>query len=320
MRASRRDAVGVFLLLILVLALAAGLRFYKIGAQSLWADEGNSAALASRSLVQIARDASHDIHPPLYYWMLRLWTDVFGTSEAALRALSAVLGTLLVLIIAEAGRRLHGKAVGLTAAFIAAISPFQVYYSQEARMYILLALEACASVLAFWWLLRQEESGLPPAEDQAAHRPGWPSAPGLVLAATWIAGLYTHYAFPLMIGLETAVYLLWIAATRRRGAAGRRLVRWLILVGLALAFYAPWLAVSIRQIAAWPAAGSPADFGAAVRRLATVFTLGPAGAGWARDWWVPCPGRPGPGNGIASSRLAGWPGCCPPPGRWLRRR
>ncbi len=64
----------MLLLLFLVLAIAAGVRFYELGSQSLWADEGNSAALASRSLARIAGDAANDIHPPLYYWLLHLWT------------------------------------------------------------------------------------------------------------------------------------------------------------------------------------------------------------------------------------------------------
>jgi mannosyltransferase len=205
-RHSRRDATLLLLLLLLILALAAGLRFYQIGAQSLWSDEGNSAALASRSLIQIARDASHDIHPPLYYWLLRLWTMVFGTSEAALRSLSALLGVLLVLVIADLGRRLQNKAVGLVAAFIAAISPFQVYYSQEARMYMLLALEAAMAVLFFWWFISQEaQESAPDMSDgiRPARRLRWVSLPAVLLVVIWIAGLYTHYAFPLMIALGT---------------------------------------------------------------------------------------------------------------------
>ena len=140
MRRSRRDAGLLLLFLVLILALAAGLRFVELGAQSLWADEGNSAALATRSFAQISQDAANDIHPPLYYWLLRIWAQAFGHSEIALRSLSAVTGVLLILAVAELGRLLFNDAVGIGAGFIAALSPFQVYYSQEARMYILVAL------------------------------------------------------------------------------------------------------------------------------------------------------------------------------------
>jgi mannosyltransferase len=287
-RHSRRDATLLLLLLLLILALAAGLRFYQIGAQSLWSDEGNSAALASRSLIQIARDASHDIHPPLYYWLLRLWTMVFGTSEAALRSLSALLGVLLVLVIADLGRRLQNKAVGLVAAFIAAISPFQVYYSQEARMYMLLALEAAMAVLFFWWFISQEaQESAPDMSDgiRPARRLRWVSLPAVLLVVIWIAGLYTHYAFPLMIALLTVLYLGWVVATRRNGLVWARLARWGLLLVVALAAYLPWLVVTIRQLLAWPGTAPLAELGAAMQSMVSMLTLGPLASG-THGWWI----------------------------------
>lgn len=161
MRRSSRGAGLLALLLVLILCIAAAARFYQLGGQSLWADEGNSAAMATRSLALIARDAANDIHPPLYYWLLHLWTGIFGYTEVALRSLSAVFGVLLVLTIAELGRRLYSSITGLLAGLIAAIAPFQIYYSQEARMYILLALEAAVAMILFWWLLSQEDYRLP---------------------------------------------------------------------------------------------------------------------------------------------------------------
>ena len=80
----------------LILLLAGGLRFYQLSGQSLWADEGNSVALARRGFVEIARRTAFDIHPPFYYWLLKLWITIFGESEFGLRSLSAVLGILLV--------------------------------------------------------------------------------------------------------------------------------------------------------------------------------------------------------------------------------
>ncbi len=165
MKPPNRDARLLILLLLLILGIAAGLRFYQLDSQSLWADEGNSVALAGRSLARITQDAANDIHPPLYYWLLHLWTSIFGFSEAALRSLSAVLGVLLVLAVAEFGRRLHGVLTGLLAGLFAALAPFQIYYSQEARMYILLALEAAVAMLLFFWLMSQEDRRLPLRSD-----------------------------------------------------------------------------------------------------------------------------------------------------------
>jgi len=154
--------------LLLILLLAAFLRFYRLDAQSLWADEGNSVSLSSRDLDHITAGAAHDIHPPLYYYLLHFWMRVFGNSEFAVRALSALLGTGLVYLTYLLGRQLsrppsvppnsggearHSHWLGLIAALLSAISPFQIYYSQETRMYILLAALSALSVYSFIKLL-----------------------------------------------------------------------------------------------------------------------------------------------------------------------
>jgi mannosyltransferase len=110
----------------LVLVLTALLRFYRLSGQSLWADEGNSVALARRGFVEIARRTAFDIHPPLYYWLLKIWIAIFGDSEIGLRSLSAVLGVGVVYLIWLLGSRLFSRRVGLIATFIVAISPLQV--------------------------------------------------------------------------------------------------------------------------------------------------------------------------------------------------
>src|SRR6266699_3543393 len=64
----------------LILLLATFLRFYHLTTSSLWSDEGNTWALLGRSFSQIAHDAAADIHPPGYYWVLKVWTMLFGAS------------------------------------------------------------------------------------------------------------------------------------------------------------------------------------------------------------------------------------------------
>jgi len=231
--------------LLIILLLAAAPRFYRLDGQSLWADEGNSAALALRSLGRIARDAGHDIHPPLYYWLLHFWVRAFGSSEVGLRSLSALLGVLLVALTYLLGRRLFGRSVGLAAAFTAVLSPFQVYYSQEARMYILLALLGAASVYALLRYLESEKLlGLI----------------GFILSAA--AGLYTHYSFPILWGMANAVWVAWIISTRASGGEAfgtnasplpQRIGIWLIGQWVIVGCYAPWLPIAYRQLSAWPA-------------------------------------------------------------------
>ena len=94
----------IFLLLILWLAF--GLRFYRLEAQSFWNDEGNSARLSERSLALIIEGTASDVHPPLYYVLLRGWRELVGKGEFGLRSLSALAGVLVVAVTMGIGRQL----------------------------------------------------------------------------------------------------------------------------------------------------------------------------------------------------------------------
>ncbi len=213
-----------------MLLTAAALRFYRLGAQSLWSDEGNSLALAQRSFADIAARTAFDIHPPFYYWLLKIWTSLFGLSEFSARSLSAVLGVLLVPVVYQIGSRFFSRRAGLLSALFAALSPFQIYYAQEARMYMLLALLGATLIWLSAEMWRREHwSG------------GWLAA--YIVVAT--LGLYTQYAFPVMLAVvnATSLSILW----RQKS----RLQRWILLQFVPILLYAPWLPVAYRQLTDW---------------------------------------------------------------------
>ncbi len=96
--------------LLFILLLAGGLRFYRLDASSLWSDEGNTWALLDHSFGQIAQLAAADIHPPGYYWVLKIWTALMGTRAAGMRSFSALCGIGLVFVIYQIGRKLEKHA------------------------------------------------------------------------------------------------------------------------------------------------------------------------------------------------------------------
>ena len=261
-RRNTKNWINIALLLILV--LAAFLRFYRLDAQSLWADEGNSVSLSGRSLPSITAGAAHDIHPPLYYYLLHFWMGVFGNSEFALRALSALLGTVLVYLTYLLGHRLSNHWLGLVAAFLSAISPFQVYYSQEARMYILLAALSALSVYSFIRFLEAEGSN-------TRNKYLWA---GLYILATTLS-LYTHYSFPIVIAMENLLYGIWLVISWRQGRVLGRVLRWVVVQLAVVALYWPWLPIAYRQVSSWPSISQPHGLLFAVREAFRLFSLGP---------------------------------------------
>ncbi len=262
-----RNRVGQWVALALVLIVATGLRFYRLDAQSFWNDEGNSARIAERSLALITEGAAGDIHPPLYYYLLHFWRGAFGSSEFALRSLSAVLGILLVGLTYLIARQVFDHGVGVLAALIAAINPFQVYYSQEARMYMLLAVIGAAATWVLLSLLVKWSSS------QVAKSRRIPFVIAqLSLVILYAAGLYTHYAFPFIIATHFVIVLTWIVITRR---SLRSFLPWIGTTAAAGVLFIPWLPIAIRQITTWPSSPSTIDAGAMLLDTARLYVLGP---------------------------------------------
>ena len=188
-----------------LVALAAVLRFATLDVQSFWSDEASTADLLHRSLPAVfSRVADGESTPPLYYVLAWTWAHVFGTGEAGLRALSAVFGTLLVLVAWWLGQRLapgHARRAGALAALLVATNPLLVWFSQEARAYALLVLLVALSVAVLLWVLEAPSRG---------RLLAWGAVAALALA--------THYFAVFFVAAE-AVWLVAALGVRAAPAA-----------------------------------------------------------------------------------------------------
>ncbi len=124
------------------IAVGALARFATLDLQSFHHDE---AVMAGRVIQPGLGDTLDQVldgerSPPLYYLLSWAWSQPFGTGEVGLRSLSALLGTLMIPAAFLAGRELLTVRAGLFAAALVALNPLLVYYSQEARSYVLMAL------------------------------------------------------------------------------------------------------------------------------------------------------------------------------------
>jgi len=250
-------AIRLALLGITLLALA--LRLWHLNGQSLGYDEGYSVALARQSLSAIAAQTAADIQPPLYYDLLHFWMQLFGMGEAAVRSLSLLFGVLTVPLLYALGRRLFGPATGLGAALLGAVSPFWIWYAQEARNYTLvtfLGLLSSYLLLAVSLPCRAGEGrGVKPCE---GSEPSQGSA-GLWLAfvLTNVAAVYTHYYAFFLVAFQALFFLLiWAArylpplSKTGEGRGGGKLLTGLAAfaaIGLA---YLPWIGYALNRLVA----------------------------------------------------------------------
>ena len=192
------------LLLFLILLFGTFLRFYNLSGEGLWVDEGAmSLPIVRYNLNEIWSNinthgqtlpdiykSNTDLH--LYFTILELWSRLFGTSEAALRSLSALAGSLSLVVIYLLASELYNRKAGLVSVFISSLSLPLIEYSQELKFYSLIIFSA---LLSGYFIIKSIRT------NKTIY------AIGFFLST--IFGIYMNYPFILFVFFE-GVYLLYI--------------------------------------------------------------------------------------------------------------
>lgn len=205
---------------VVVILLATLLRFFRLGADSLWIDEHFTWLMVNpgpgHGLWEQFRD---NIQGPLY--LAALWPLVRDhASEWLMRLPAAIAGVAAVPLMLRLGAELDSPRAGRWAALLLALNPFHLWYSQEARGYAFLILFAlAATVLLVRMILRGAT---------------WRCAVGYGLVAG-LAVLSNMSALFLFVGHGLAVLL--VAHPWRRGRRGP----WLTAFGILGLVSLPWL-------------------------------------------------------------------------------
>lgn len=160
---------------------------------------------------------------------MHFWTDAIGSGPAALRTPSMLAGTTAIPMLYLVGRKLYNGWLGLLAALLLAISPYNVWYSQDAKMYPLALLLTLASVYLFLTALER-------GDKQA----GWWVAYVLITTASY----YVHLMAVLIVPVEILYY--WLAHPHRHLPKANSRRAWLSMGLLTL----PYLPIALWQVVA----------------------------------------------------------------------
>jgi mannosyltransferase len=237
-------------LVILILALAAGavLRFANLSGNEMSADEAATwAAAAAPSVTQVialgeqlnpGKIAAHEV---LLHW----WIAMFGDGIIALRSLSALFGTLSILLVFWVARELLTDQDGANgwpdadaylaaaiASLIFAVSLVMLKYSRELRMYSMMLAILLAQVGFFI---------------RAARRGGIGNCIG---AAALAGAAVTVNFFAILIPAAEAIWLVYLFARsgfRPIAAESRR--AWAVAIAFAIAgaAFAPLMLAELRN-------------------------------------------------------------------------
>lgn len=185
--------------LVMITVIGMLLRLYNLGKKSLWLDEAVIFWVSQSDIREIlSQNALLNSAPPLYVLLIHI-VSWLGQSEVVLRSFSWLSGTLAIPSIYILCRWLMSKPAALICAFIFAIAPIQVHYSQELREYSLAVL--LAIWIVYFYLLFERSRKL-----------------GGLIGFTVISsiGIFTQYGLSLLIlAINVIFFLNWLTTNRK---------------------------------------------------------------------------------------------------------
>ncbi len=191
-----------------------------------WYDEAFTLGIIKQPFGEICRITAMDVHPPLYYILLKIFSAPFGNKLFAAHIFSLLPYYVILLVGGKTLKELFGKRTSITFIAVFIFFPFLLIYWFEARMYSLAGMFVFLNALAAY---------------RCYERGG---------AADWIffvlwgsAAAYTHYFAMVSAGVTYALLLAAIIASKRR-----LLPKWLIAAAATVIVYIPWLGCFIAQL------------------------------------------------------------------------
>lgn len=194
-----------------IFPLGAFLRLYRLGHFSLWYDEGASIQLSKLvdkkfSFLSPLLNNEPPANPVLtFIWLsfldkIRFWEKYTEWDDFAIRLLPCTWSILSIIIFYRVSKKILKESLSavILSTLIFAISPFQVYYAQELRIYSFYVL---INLIGLYFLLRILENNL------------WRDWIGL--GCTFVILMYSHY-FSVWIIFTTNLFLLIIMTLNRR--------------------------------------------------------------------------------------------------------
>lgn len=221
------------LLIAIGLTVFAAITLWTITKSSIWFDEAFGAYMIKFNFAEIARYTAADVHPALYYWLLKLWSMCFGNTELALRSMSMFFGGVSIVFGYLLSHRLFNKNVARISLIFMVLSPMLVRYSQEMRMYTLLTAIAFAATYVLTFAINTKKR-----------------LPWIIYGILVGLGMWTHY-FSALIWIA---HWLWRADIIRRISVKGKFLKtffskeWILAHIVAVGLFAIWLPFLVFQL------------------------------------------------------------------------
>ena len=197
-----------------------------LGGQYVWADEAYTFAMIRHSYSEIWSITAADVHPPLYYWILKFLIQPFHYGLMAAKIVSILPFLLIIAFGGVQFKKLFGEKEALGFMVLFFLFPFSMPYAVEVRMYSWAALFVFGNAVFAYRCYMDSRAG------------DW-----YYFAFFGVCSAYTHYFSLVSTGIVYALLLLAICIGKKE-----KLRQWLIFSVLTAVLYLPWMKSFIEQL------------------------------------------------------------------------
>ncbi|MBI5563374.1 MAG: glycosyltransferase family 39 protein [Chloroflexi bacterium] len=248
-------------LMLVLVFIAFSVRVYRLDWFALRGDESFTVQFSQLPADELLAGVRYlEPNPPVLYYSLRGWMLLAGDSEFSSRFYSVFFGVLSVPLMYALGRALGGRQVGLLAAVIVAVNPFQIWHSQDVRNYTLWPTLTLAAWYFLWRAIQHRRR-----RDWAAY---------VILTVT---ALMTHY-YQLFISVAENLFVVsWLVAPPdgvSRGLRWSLAKAWLVAQGVVAAVFVAWVLFGMTTAFAAISNGSSPTFDQLLLRTLAAVTIG----------------------------------------------
>lgn len=204
---------------------------------NIWFDEAYSVGMAERTFTEIWTIGGHDVHPVLYYWMLRI-VSLIGkawgiTTTAGQIIIYRIFSVIPIALLGMLGythiKKDFGEKAGMIFSFLVYFLPESAIYANEIRMYSW-AILAVTILAIYAYRLRILEN---------SNRKNW-----IIFFLASISSIFLHYYGLMAAGLINIVLLIYLIRNKR----GKDIVAISISGLIHLIAYIPWLMYFTSQL------------------------------------------------------------------------
>lgn len=213
---------------ILIIVLGTLFIFSSVFHSNIWFDEAYSVGLANQSFIDIWKIGGHDVHPVLYYWMLRIVNILSNGSILVYRLFSTLPIALLGLLGFTHIKKNFGEKTGIIFSFLCYFLPIMAVDANQIRMYTwAIYIVSILAVYAYRIYLGQ------------STKKNW-----LIFGIFSLASIYIHYYGLMAAGLINVFLLIYFIKNKKWNE-----LKWQIPLGIIqIILYIPCLIYLLAQM------------------------------------------------------------------------